>query len=102
MSIMKEIEHCYDICLQLLDLETCRGRRACVFADFADFEFMDALKNEGKELVRLVKSGELNFDRVLKGKNNHAKAITQFLRRKGWSKKEVERAYSELHKAMNL
>jgi hypothetical protein len=102
MNLIKSIDILYNECLRYRRSQVAKLDTKHVFADLAECEFMDMLQEDGKKLVHLAKSGELDFAVVLKGKHNHSKAIHTFLLNSGWSKEQIKQAFKELQRIITV
>lgn len=59
-------------------------------------EMVDELGSDGLALLMLVRSGELDIERLLKGHRNGVKTVFRFLRERGWSRVEIHRSFKEI------
>jgi hypothetical protein len=88
--------------------KTARINRRIIEMDYSEFstypaytlDLIDELGRDGLRLVALVKSGRMDLDEVLYKRRNGLKAIFQFLRNLGWTRREIHRSFKEIRRLL--
>lgn len=64
-------------------------------------EILDEISIDGKNLILLYRSGEMDLEEIYKGKfssNNRKRPMFRFLKQRGWTRKQIINSFRDIEK----